>query len=468
MEDKLLYVSTLGAPPIELKEELSTIEYEIKGENNLSFNFTIIKERQYINFIVKENEDIFILYKKILSLQDFYDSNRIFRQYISIDELFDLYLKKLTTSEITIDKSDNIIKIIFLIEFRGEKDEIPFILYQNQFNIEEVIKNICEKVKEYEKNEKENNNKIKELEIKLNEKDIIINNLIKKVDLIEKNLKESHKKETEIKNNQDLEKKLNEKDIIINNLIKKVDKIEQNYKEIFNKKETEIKNNQDLENKLNEKDTIINNLIQKINLIEQNYKELYNKKETEIKNSQDISSTPKNKIDSTIIKDNEFKLIEKGIKKNFNKKVQRYELLIRGTRDGFLSKDFHSKCDGHNYTVAIVETKKGRRFGGFTEETWDQSKSWKKGPKSFIFSLDNKEIYYYKNKDSIFCYDNENPNFLAFGDGHDFKLCEKCNEDAGAYDHSGKTFDTNGKTYALAGEHYFCIKDYEVHKIYFE
>ena len=426
MEDKLLNVSTLEAPPIEVKEELAKIEYEIKGENNLSFNFTIIKESQYINFIVKENEDIFILYKKILSLQDFYDSNRIFRQYISIDELFNLYLKKLTTSEITIDKSDNIIKIIFSIEFRGKKDEIPFILYQNQFNIEELIKNLCDKVKEYEKNEKENNNKIKGLEIKLNEKDIIINNLIVKVDLIEKKNKE------------------------------------------LQNKETEIKNSQDLENILNEKDTIINNLIQKVNLIEQNYKELYNKKETEIKYSQDLPtpSSINNKIDSAIIKDNEFKLIEEGIKKNFNKKVQRYELLIRGTRDGFLSKDFHSKCDGHNYTVAIVETKKGRRFGGFTEETWDQSKSWKKGPKSFVFSLDNKEIYYYKNKDSIYCYDNENPNFLAFGDGHDFKLCEKCNEDASAYDHSGKTFDTGGKTYALAGEHYFCIKDYEVHKIY--
>ena len=277
----------MEAPPI---EELPKIEYEIKGENNLSFNFTIIKESQNINFIVKENEDIFVLYKKILSLKDFYNSHRIFRQYISIDELFDLYLKKLTTSEITIDKSENVIKIIFLIEFRGEKDEIPFILYQNHFDIEQVIKNLSEKVKEYEKNEKKNNNRIKELENQLNEKEMIINNLIKKVDLIGQNHKESDKKETEIKNNQDLENILNEKDIIINNLIKKVDQIEQNYKEIFNKKEKEIKNSQDLENILNEKDTIINNLIQKVNLIEQNYKELFNKKEAEIKNSQDLSS----------------------------------------------------------------------------------------------------------------------------------------------------------------------------------
>ena len=40
------------------------------------------------------------------------------------------------------------------------------------------------------------------------------------------------------------------------------------------------------------------------------------------------------------------------------KKIQRYELLIIGSRDGFLSKDFHSKCDGHNFTASIAGLKK--------------------------------------------------------------------------------------------------------------
>ena len=75
-------------------------------------------------------------------MKDFYDSNWIFRHYISINELFDLCFKKLTTSKITIDKSENVIKTMFLIEFRGEKDEIPCILYQNQSNIKEAVKNL--------------------------------------------------------------------------------------------------------------------------------------------------------------------------------------------------------------------------------------------------------------------------------------------------------------------------------------
>ena len=384
MEDKPLFYPTEEAPPIVSSKELPKIEYEIKVEKNLIFNLTILKDDYYVDFIVKENEDIFKLYKKILSLQDFYDSNRIFRQYTSIDELFNLFLQKLKTSELTINKNENNIKLCFIIEYRGEKDEIPFILEQSLLKTEDIIKILCSKIKKYEKNEKKNRNKIKELETKLNEKDIIINNLIKRVDTIE-----------------------------------------------------------------------------------QNYKELYNKSETE--NNNFIKSSSSNIINSVIIKDSELNLIEEGIKKNFEKSIQKYELLLRGSRDGFCASDFHSKCDEQNFTLTFIETKKGRRFGGFTEETWDQSRSWKKGPKSFVFSLDNKEIYYNKNNNrGIFCYDNENPNFCAFGNGHDFKLVDKCNESSNCYDNSGDTFDTNGKTRALSGEKNFGVKDYEVFKIYLD
>lgn len=59
METKPL--NLLKAPPI---EESPKIEYEIKGYNNLSFNFTIIKESRNVNLKEKEKEDIFILYIK--------------------------------------------------------------------------------------------------------------------------------------------------------------------------------------------------------------------------------------------------------------------------------------------------------------------------------------------------------------------------------------------------------------------
>lgn len=204
------------------------------------------------------------------------------------------------------------------------------------------------------------------------------------------------------------------------------------------------------EKKLNEKDIIINNLIKKVDGIENNYKELYIKFEKEINDSIII--------DSIIIKNKEINLIKEGIMKNFNKNIKGFELLLRGSRDGFEVKDFHSKCNGKDYTITFVETTKGKKFGGFTEETWDQSSDYKKGPKSFIFSLDNGEIYYNKgNRSSIFCYPSNDKTGLAFGEGHDFKLFDKCNENSKSYDNSGKSFDTFGKAYPLIGENYFYV-----------
>ena len=365
---------TNEAPPVGILKQLANIEYEIKGENNKLYNLKIIQNDNSIIFLTNEIGDLCnIIYKKELSLQEFYNSNRLFRQYISIDELFNLFCKNLKKSEIIISKSENKIKVSFIIEFRGSKDEIPFILEPGQLKIEDIIKNLCEKIEQLEKKEIENSNKNKELENKIKEKDIIIYKLIEKYNQLE-----------------------NEIEIL--------------KKSIF------------------------------------------------------VTS----EINSVIIKNNELNLIEEGIKHNFNRNIKRYELLLRGSIDGFSVNDFHFKCDGKDYTIALIETKNGRRFGGFTEVAWDQSDNWKKGSKSFIFSLDNREIYYIKrNADCIYCY-RDSSNGLAFGSGHDFKLCNNCNTDNLSYDNSGKSYNTNGKVFALAGEKYFYVKDYEVYKIYLD
>ena len=80
-----------------------------------------------------------------------------------------------------------------------------------------------------------------------------------------------------------------------------------------------------------------------------------------------------------------------------NKRIKEYKLLLKAKRDGFGTKDFHSKCDNKSYTVSFIKSKEGRRFGGFIDVEWDQS-DYKEGSNGFIFSLDNNEIYY--NKDS--------------------------------------------------------------------
>ena len=358
----------------ETLEDYPNIIYQIKGKDANEYNFKITQKEKTIMFIINEVNDILnVEYKNEFSLQEFHYLNRLFKQYISLDELFNLYFQSLKEEEIIIIKQDKTITLTLLIEFRGQKEEIIFFFQPTCIHYEEAIIKLTEKYKNiellYNEQKTENNKKIKILEEKLESKDIMINNLLERINILEK---------------------------------------------------------------------------QMTNIIES-----------------------KNVFDSVIIKKEECNLIEEGIKHNFNKSIKGYELLLRGSRDGFQSKDFHQKCDNQSFTITLIETKEGKRFGGFTEEVWDQSDSYKKAPKSFLFSFDNKEIYYCKEgKNAICCYLNNDKNILGFGEGHDFKLFENCNDNCLSYDKSGDSFNTNEKEYALAGREHFYVKDYEVHKIY--
>ena len=174
----------------------------------------------------------------------------------------------------------------------------------------------------------------------------------------------------------------------------------------------------------------------------------------------------KKKLDSNIIRYSELSLIDDGIKYKFNKKIAKYELLFRASRDGFAASNFHSKCDGKSYTVTFVETSIGRRFGGFTDQSWDQSSGHKTGSNGFIFSLDIKEIYYNKNSTyNIYCNSGYGP---TFGGGNDFYLCNNCNKEYSSYNNSDHSYQTNGKKCAMAGTYNFFVKDYEVYQISLE
>jgi hypothetical protein len=70
--------------------------------------------------------------------------------------------------------------------------------------------------------------------------------------------------------------------------------------------------------------------------------------------------------------------------------MDKFKLLYRASKDGFGSKDFHSKCDGKANTLTILKAN-GFIFGGFTTATWDSSGKYKTDPNAFLFSLTNKD-----------------------------------------------------------------------------
>ena len=124
-------------------------------------------------------------------------------------------------------------------------------------------------------------------------------------------------------------------------------------------------------------------------------------------------------------------------------------------------------------------TKNGRRFGGFTDLTWDNEHKYsrKKGGNSFIFSFDYKEIYFKKNDiydiyGEICCFYLYGPIFCDFSYYiYDTKLDGYKNEEKEYYNSynicTSKFYSYNNK-YFLAGEKNFSVKDYEVYAINFE
>ena len=173
----------------------------------------------------------------------------------------------------------------------------------------------------------------------------------------------------------------------------------------------------------------------------------------------------KENVNSDIMKYFDLNLIEKGIKKKQNKTIKKFTLLFRASRDGYSSSNFHSKCDGKVNTLILVETTNRRRFGGYTECQWDQNNSYKPGPYSFIFSFDNKKIYYNKNgSNSIYCHSSYGP---YFGSSPDFYICNGCNS-SNSSENMGNCYENDGKKYPLTGSNNFLVSDYEVYLLELE
>src|ERR1051325_7751298 len=55
----------------------------------------------------------------------------------------------------------------------------------------------------------------------------------------------------------------------------------------------------------------------------------------------------------------------------------KFELLLRGSRDGFTPKKFHELCDNKNNTVTFIKVKRSEEIlGGYNPIIWKSSNSW--------------------------------------------------------------------------------------------
>ena len=153
-----------------------------------------------------------------------------------------------------------------------------------------------------------------------------------------------------------------------------------------------------------------------------------------------------------------------------------FELLYRGTRDGFKASDFHRTCDNQGKTLVLIKNNSGHIFGGFASIPWTSpsSSTDKQAPGSFLFTLTNMHgiqptkfpLKDENDKTALKHRDDRGP---IFGDGNSLWIYPNCNTNTDSNANFSTYKDTTGKGYSIftsnTGNQYFKVQEIEVFRV---
>ena len=348
-----------------------------------------------------KNSNLF--YKIELGLNDFYLLSKGFKMCDNLEDICDALQNIFLSKKVSIIKKDYSLLIIFTINLIGGKEqEVNIELNRNTINEENYdIKNKILKINELE-------NEIKQIK---NDKIALVTRINDLENLVKAQKDELEKLKSLVSEQNNIIEKLKNLENTVNEQKYKIVKIN-NLENDINEQKYKIGKIYSIEKTLNAQ----KNEIEKI----KNWKNEYDLELQEMLNIK-INKMSLNKIDSKIInKMEELEFLENRLKNNeiLEKKEIIYKLLYRASENGNSIQAFHNKCDNIMGTLTIIKTTKGMRFGGYTEQKWNGSKSdwtYRKDGKSicFCFSLDLFKIYNFNEnfKYSICCYYSYGPCF---------------------------------------------------------
>ena len=458
-----------------------------KPTNEESFNYgnliCSIHGKEFINYCNDCNKDIcfncsdshfkhdIIYYSKFLpSAKDIREGNKILSEMKRDLEKF----KQSTKDIIKTCESLIYIKEIMLSSLKSlDIDKLNYYSIMNYKNILKIKINLFEKPYEIINPMHEMNSKIllKIInDIRLEKKEtfkgkIEINNVLSEYDLNKINLVK--KAPSSYQSNKCSQEKSYESGSNIS-FSKKMDKIDNKSKEkdfeskhIKNKKKKNIDKASFHENKdINKKrednmelELHKNNMIVKIELDENSINE--NKSQVPY-----ISDYEK----SMIIDNQQLKFIIDAISSKVKKTVKKLYLCYRATSDGDKAISFHEKCDRLKNIIILINTNNGKKFGGFSSESWDSKiqDPWKRDEDAYIFSIDNYKFYgVIKPEKAILCHKDFGP---IFGNGeiliHDnfFLTPSTCLE-------KNVCYESNDNSFPLSGLKEFYVTQLEAYKI---
>ena len=176
------------------------------------------------------------------------------------------------------------------------------------------------------------------------------------------------------------------------------------------------------------------------------------------------TNTDMNISKGTIIRDKyELELIVSKINKN-NRKIK-LDLIYKATTDSDSAESFHYHCNKARNSIILIETLNGKRFGGYTSQSWEGDGEQKKDPNAFVFSLDKMETYkVIPSKEAIGCY----PDYGAVFLGCQIRIYDNAFKNGGSTFTKGVTYLTNEDYELSGGEKQFGIKEIEAYSVTIE
>ena len=160
----------------------------------------------------------------------------------------------------------------------------------------------------------------------------------------------------------------------------------------------------------------------------------------------------------------ELELITRKINNKINNKNSKLtlNLLYKATADSDKASAFHEKCDKANRTIVLIETDKGKRFGGYTSMSWKGEAEEKNDEEAFVFSLDKMKTYdNIPGELAIGCYPKFGPIFM----GCQIRIYDDAFVKGGTTFEKGLNYNTEEDFELNGGERNFIVKEIEVYEV---
>ena len=224
----------------------------------------------------------------------------------------------------------------------------------------------------------------------------------------------------------------------------------------------EINKLSNMDNNLDE----INNLKMQIMQAEKLMKKEGEMQKQEIKSETHIKTqtTKKSIIKGDIIHNlQELEMITRKINKSNSKII--LNLIYKATYDSDSAEAFHQKCDHAESSLVLIESDKGKRFGGFTTQNWRGDGEEKKDENAFVFSLDKMKAYdVIEDEVAIGCYPKFGPIFL----GCQIRIYDNAFKNGGTTFEKGLNFSTEEDYELTDGDRAFGVREIEVYEVIVE